>query len=161
MVLPTYRDNDLSFALRVESGPPGGLWLRPEIAGINSDWRPEPMVSRWSPGDLRIAASWFEFIADVDYFPEDQFMWFASPAVAFGLIEYHPDRIALDICLTTDVRAPWPTFDGTQCIPAEGTDGRDHVYVTVDVTREACRTAAVTWRCWADTHGSVPLHVHD
>ncbi|MFW3171361.1 hypothetical protein [Geodermatophilus sp. CPCC 206100] len=161
MVLPTCRGNDLSFALRVEAGPPGGLWLRPEIAGISADWRPEPVVTRWSPADLRLAADWFEEVADADYFPDDHFLWFGSPAVAFGLIEYHPDRIALDVCLTSDPAAPWPTFDGGQCIAAPGTSHRDLVYVTVDLTREACREAAVTWRCWADSHGRVPLITYD
>ena len=161
MVLNNCRENDLSFALRVEPGPPGGLWLRPEIAGISADWRPEQVVTRWSPGDLRLAADWFEEVADADYFPDDHFMWFGSPAIAFGLIGYSPDRIALDVCVTEDPAAPWPTFDGSQCITPPGARSRDYIYVTVDLTRQECREAATTWRCWADSRSRVPLVTYD
>lgn len=155
MVLPNCGAGDLSFAMRVEPGPVGGVWLRPETAWGHDSWKPEPVVSRWSPADLRVAADWFEEAAKAQFLADEPYMWFGSPGVAFGLVEAHEDRLAIDVCLTADARAPWPTFTGMEAVPSDGDDS--HLYLTIDLTRRDCEYAATTWRCWADTYGRVAL----
>lgn len=155
MVLPTCRPGDLSFSMRIEPGPVGGMWLRPETAWGSNPWKPEPVVSRWSPADLRVAAEWFAEAAKAEYVFDEPYMWFGSPGVAFGLVETHADRVAIDLCLTQDVRSPWPSFTGMEALPTDGDNS--FMYLTIDLSRMDCEHAATTWHGWADTYGRVPL----
>ncbi len=137
-------------------GPAGGLWLRPEKRWGSGEWSPAGPESRWSPNDLVAAATWFDAVAAGEEDVEDRYQWFASPAMAFGLVEWNADerRLAIDACFTQDPLAPWPTFgEGGIDDPAG-----DAYYMTVDLTVRACEDAALAWRCWAEFYGRTPFN---
>ncbi|MGY1703538.1 hypothetical protein ACI79C_03115 [Geodermatophilus sp. SYSU D00697] len=136
-------------------GPAGGLWLRPETSSGGDEWSPIGRESRWSPNDLVLAADWFDAVAAGEEYGGDRCRWFASPTVAFGLVEWNDDehRLVIDVCLMQDRLAPWPTFrEGGIDDPAG-----DACYMTVDLTVQACEEASLAWRCWAEFYGRTPF----
>jgi len=147
MLLPGVSGTGPSIALQRLRGDAAGLWLEPRVQDdrLASTRRLTP--TRWSREDLVAAADWFRLVAD-GVQPVSRHLWFAEPAVAFGVVEMTDAHAALDVCLLHDVEVLRPTLTGAGCHPSQGDDRFE--YLTVDVVREAVAHAARTWSRWAE-----------